>query len=221
MAKEEEDCDIQHSLQHQQDADDQVAVFTQQVQQGKNTDDEGEGGEDQHDPPSLYIDGFLIKSILDLQETAEEKRQAPDEGQKVLQVVWVESQQGTGDQQDQAGGQAGFRDPLDRLGTHIGDDGPYAAEDHDAGQNISRDAQGKIAEQDQQHTADKAESDGQDHGTGCQRIRIFFTTGEKLKTLHNRYSSAFIFLFITLIISTKDRRNPAAWKGRGKAVTDG
>ena len=121
MTQEEEDRDIQNSLQHQQDADDQVAVFAEEsgIQQGNNADDQGEGGKDEHDPPFLHLDGFLIESILDLQESAKEEGKTPDEGENVFQIIRIESQQRAGNQQDQAGGKTGFGNAPDGIRTKI------------------------------------------------------------------------------------------------------
>ena len=196
VTQEEEDRNIQDCFKHQQDADDQVAVLAEEggIQQGDNADDQGEGSKDEHNPPFLYLDGFLIESILDLQESAKEEGKAPDEGENVFQIIRIESQERAGNQQDQAGGKTGFGNAPDGIRTKINNAGPDAAENHDPGQYISRDPQGEIAEEDQQQTADQAEKNRQDHGTGSQCIGIFFTTTEKLEILHNRYSSAFIFI---------------------------
>ena len=123
MTQEKEDRNIQNCFQHQQDADDQVAVLPEEsgIQQGNNADNQGEGGEEKHDPPFLHLDGFFIESILNLQETTEEKGQSPDEGQDIFQIVGIESQQGAGNQQDQAGGETGFRNPSYGIRTKIND----------------------------------------------------------------------------------------------------
>ena len=120
VTQEEEDRDIQDCFKHQQDADDQIPVFTKEggIQQGNNADDQGEGGEDEHDPPFFHLDGLFIKGILDLQESAEEEGKTPDEGEDVFQIIRIESQERAGNQQDQAGGKTGFRNAPDGIRSH-------------------------------------------------------------------------------------------------------
>ena len=170
-----------------------LTAFSQEsrIEQGQDADDQGKGGEDQHDPPSFHTDCFFIKGILDLQESAEEQREAPDKGEEILKIIGIERQKGTGNQKDQPCGQAGLRNPPEDAGTYICNDGPDAAKNHHSGKNICCNAQGKVPEQDQQYAADKAENDRQDHGTRGERIRVFFAAAEELQAFHGRVSSVF------------------------------
>ena len=95
------------------------------IKQGQNADDQGKCSQDKHNPPLADIDRLLVEGILYLQESAEEQGQAPDEGKHIVQVVRVKGQQCSCNQQGKSDGKHGFRDPPDRCGTEIADDGPF------------------------------------------------------------------------------------------------
>ena len=76
--EKQEDDDVQHGFNGQQDADNQFLFISEEsrIQQGDDAEDDREGGQDQQDPPFFSTQGFPVKGVLDLQETAEEQRQA-------------------------------------------------------------------------------------------------------------------------------------------------
>ena len=92
---------VQRRFTDHKDAHHQVLAAAEDrfIQQCKNTDRQGYGGKDQHDPPPVHVNAPLIKGILDLQESAEDQREAPDFRENVSHVRRAGNQQNAGQQQ--------------------------------------------------------------------------------------------------------------------------